>query len=271
MLMKQYIVPLLTLPMAALPLHAESPTPGRATVEWVSKTTGYSPGEPVVTAIKMRLEKGWHTYWSNPGEAGLPPTISMELPEGWQAGPLEFPLPIRFTTGDLHDFGYEGTVLFPIVLHPPADASGNVALTATFDWLACDDTACIPGNANVRLELNHGEGQSTTARPQIEETLKKIPAPAPQEYKLDLIEKTDTLKLTLTTPNSIDAHQLVVFPLTPNTAHPAADYQWSQDSGSWTAEVPKSPFAPDPIESFELVLHAPTLATPLTVTWKTTK
>ena len=66
--------------------------------------------------LYFKLEPGWHIYWKNPGDAGLPPHIQWTLPKGITAGPMQFPVPKRLPLGPLMDFGYEGEVYFPMML-----------------------------------------------------------------------------------------------------------------------------------------------------------
>ncbi len=63
--------------------------------------------------LYFKLEPGWHVYWKNPGDAGLPPHIRWTLPEGVTAEPLQFTAPKRLPLGPLMDFGYEDEALFP--------------------------------------------------------------------------------------------------------------------------------------------------------------
>jgi thiol:disulfide interchange protein DsbD len=76
-------------------------------------------GEPFTNEVGLyfKLEPGWHIYWKNPGDAGLPPRIQWTLPAGITAGPLLFPAPKRLALGPLMDYGYEGEVLFPLKIH----------------------------------------------------------------------------------------------------------------------------------------------------------
>ena len=46
------------------------------------------PGGQVELAIHMRTNPGWHGYWLNPGDAGLPMSVEWELPPGWSVGEL---------------------------------------------------------------------------------------------------------------------------------------------------------------------------------------
>ncbi len=69
---------------------------GKASAEWLAG----SIGKEIRTVIRMKIDSGWHTYWENPGEGGLPLSIEIELPEGWKAAEISYPTPVRFMTGE---------------------------------------------------------------------------------------------------------------------------------------------------------------------------
>ena len=73
----------------------------RATVSLVSDTDAVSPGTPYRVGLYFRLAPGWHTYWKNPGDAGVPPDLELTLPAGSTAGPIAWPTPRRVTEGTL--------------------------------------------------------------------------------------------------------------------------------------------------------------------------
>ncbi len=248
-----------------LPLSA-FPTLGRPSqAAWLSTHSGYQPGKPVVTALRITLGRGWHTYWINPGEAGMPLTAKFELPDGWEAEAPQYPIPKRFQTGDLHDFGYSGTVWFPIILHPPADAEGDVELAGAFSWLTCNDASCVPGDADLKLRLTEGASEATNFIVQIEDALKLVPTKAPTGWGLRIKDTGDSLELELTHPDSIQLDKLDVFPMTINTVHPAAPFDWQPSGNKATTTVKKSPFAPKSVESLELAINHPSLEQPITV------
>src|SRR5689334_1931563 len=60
-----------------------------------------APGGKVTVALEERIRPGWHTYWINPGEAGLPTELHWKLPAGWRAGPIQWPYPKRLPVGSL--------------------------------------------------------------------------------------------------------------------------------------------------------------------------
>ena len=84
--------------------------------ELVAAKTALVPGEPITVALRLTIEKGWHTYWRNPGDSGLPTTLAWKLPAGIAAGPIEWPAPRALPVGPLVNYGYEGEVLHLVEL-----------------------------------------------------------------------------------------------------------------------------------------------------------
>src|SRR6476469_3923473 len=65
------------------------------------------PGGEVELAIRMRPAPGWHGYWLNPGDAGLPMNVKWHVPNGFAVGPLRYPVPTRLEVADLMNYVYE--------------------------------------------------------------------------------------------------------------------------------------------------------------------
>jgi thiol:disulfide interchange protein/DsbC/DsbD-like thiol-disulfide interchange protein len=126
----------------------------QATVTVVSGVEAVAAGEPFRIALRQRLAPGWHTYWSNPGDAGAPPEMTLALPEGAAATPIAFPTPKRIPYGPLVNFGYEGEVLFPATVTPPATLrpGDRFVVEAKASWLVCEKI-CIPEEGVFRLDL----------------------------------------------------------------------------------------------------------------------
>lgn len=126
----------------------------RAQVALVSEAAAIGPGAPFRIALRQRLAPGWHTYWRNPGDAGQATEIVLALPEGATAGPIDWPTPSRIVYGPLVNFGYEGEVLLPLTVTPPATlAPGEVfTLQAEATWLVCAEV-CIPEEGRFSLTL----------------------------------------------------------------------------------------------------------------------
>ncbi|MGQ0589390.1 MAG: protein-disulfide reductase DsbD domain-containing protein, partial [Sphingosinicella sp.] len=84
--------------------HAQ---PLRMSVALVPETQAVLPGSTVTLAFHMRPAPGWHGYWRNPGDAGAEPRVTWRLPQGWQAGPLHYPVPDRLLVMGLMNYVYE--------------------------------------------------------------------------------------------------------------------------------------------------------------------
>jgi thiol:disulfide interchange protein DsbD len=145
---------LLLIPGAAVAVESAAVTSPRGTVTVISGVEAVAPGEPFRIALRQRLAPGWHTYWSNPGDAGAPPDLALTLPEGAAATPLAFPTPERIPYGPLVNFGYHGEVLFPLTITPPATLRPGETFTveATATWLVCEKI-CIPEEGAFSLSL----------------------------------------------------------------------------------------------------------------------
>jgi thiol:disulfide interchange protein DsbD len=122
----------------------------------VAADTSAQPGREVLVALRLVHDEHWHTYWVNPG-TGLATTLTWKLPPGWKAGEIQWPTPhvLRDHTGTIIGQGYDGDLLLPVVLTPPADLKpgSSVKIAASAEWLMCADV-CIPGNSDVATELN---------------------------------------------------------------------------------------------------------------------
>jgi DsbC/DsbD-like thiol-disulfide interchange protein len=111
------------------------------------------PGRPLTVGIRLEMEKGWHTYWRNPGDSGLATRVRWQLPAGFTAGELRWPYPTAFASGPLVSYGYEHEVLLPVELSVPSSVGqAEVRIAARVDWLECQE-ACLPGRADVSLVL----------------------------------------------------------------------------------------------------------------------
>ena len=110
------------------------------------------PGGEVELAIHMRPAPGWHGYWLNPGDAGLPMDVQWQLPKGFAAGALRYPVPTRLTVAGLMNYVFERDYAVLVRLKVPADASGTVPVRANARWLACTDKICVPEQGDLSLE-----------------------------------------------------------------------------------------------------------------------
>ncbi|EWS54849.1 MULTISPECIES: thioredoxin family protein [unclassified Methylibium] len=134
--------------------HAAAVRTDHVTAELVAERGAVAAGQTLRIGLKLQHIPHWHTYWRNPGDSGLPTTLSWTLPPGSRMGEIEWPAPERLPIGPLVNYGYEGEVLLPLQYTAPPDArpGDTLRLQAQARWLVCNDV-CIPEQATLDLRL----------------------------------------------------------------------------------------------------------------------
>lgn len=160
-------------------------------VHLISASSVVEPGQALQLALRLVPDDGWHTYWQNPGDTGLPTRLQWDLPERFRAGDIEWPTPERIDFQGAINFGYHGETILPVAISVPAQIDDS-ALTedqtlrfaAKAKWLICKDV-CIPGNADVAIELPLAkEGNATATQTTEINWAKKISAAQAQVPQL---------------------------------------------------------------------------------------
>ncbi len=122
--------------------------------ELTAETVSAAPGTTLWLDAHLDIAPGWHVYWRNPGDAGLPTAIAWSLPPGFTAGAIEWPIPERFKVGPIANYGYTGAadLLVPIGAPATLDPAAAVRLDAQLTYLVCAEI-CIPGETKLGLSL----------------------------------------------------------------------------------------------------------------------
>ena len=188
-----------------------------------SGTESIQPGSSFTVALKLKIDPTWHTYWINPGDAGFANSFDWTgLPDGFTAGPLQFPFPHLFLVdagiGPQAGLGYEGQVLHLIEITPPASLppGKSVTLSGTAKWLGCDPSTCVPGQASLSLTLpvTESPGTPSAASDEIEKARIDIPGQV-SGWKAEIAEDGEKLTITVTHPAGdapVSPKSLVLFP-----------------------------------------------------------
>jgi thiol:disulfide interchange protein DsbD len=142
----------------------------------VSEVDAVTPGRPFRVGLRLQLAPGWHTYWQNPGDAGVPPELALELPDGVSAGPIAWPAPQHIPEGPLMTYAYTGEVLLPVTL-TPAGADG-IGVKAHADWLVCREI-CVPEEGDFRLDLPSGSAPASAQMPLFAAADRQMPRSSP--------------------------------------------------------------------------------------------
>jgi thiol:disulfide interchange protein DsbD len=135
-----------------LAIHAQAQV--GLTIQLVPEETAIVPGQSFRVGLFLQHEKGWHTYYQQPGIVGVPTSIVWSLPEGFKAGPLEYPEPETTHMFQIKAQGYERDVLLQTTLFAPNSlkAGQQITLKGKVTWMCCGKT-CHPGSKQVSLVL----------------------------------------------------------------------------------------------------------------------
>ncbi len=99
----------------------------------------------------------WHLYWINPGDSGMPPEITWDLPDGFKAGDMIFPVPEKFIKSGQVTYGFTGELLLLCEIETPEDfyseAEKSLHIKAMIDWMVCRES-CALGRSEVSATLS---------------------------------------------------------------------------------------------------------------------
>jgi thiol:disulfide interchange protein DsbD len=236
---------LLCAALAVAGMRAAAAAPARTAhveAELVAERTALLPGRPLTVALRLAMDRGWHTYWQNPGDSGLPTTLSWQLPRGLTAGSIQWPAPRALPTGPLMNYGYEGEVflLSEIAVAPDSLPIGKtITLAARADWLVCKEI-CIPEGADLTLTLPvaiSAEPNPRWAEP-IVATRVALPQPL-VGWRAVATGAGPNIVLALTgAPGAPDPGEVRFFPFVGGTIEPSAKQTLVHDANAWDLTLP---------------------------------
>jgi thiol:disulfide interchange protein DsbD len=214
------------------------------------------PGRPLRLGLLLEHEPHWHTYWSNPGDSGLPTKIRWTLPAGVTAGEIAWPLPTRFVLGPVVNFGYEGRTLLPVTVTVPSGfAADRLEVKAHASWLVCREE-CIPGEAQYRLVLPMATSAVSGPWQEVFATADRRqpqPAPATLQARYEVGEREVSLRLAGDLPEGLERWQF--FPATPEVVENAVEPQWRREGDGYTLRLARSTYYTQSPARFEFVLR----------------
>ena len=218
---------LLALLLAPALAHARGIDP-----ELVAEGPAVRGGE-VELAIVMRTRPGWHGYWLNPGDAGLPMEVQWRLPPGFSVSDLRYPVPTRLTIAGIMNYVYERDYAVLVRMKAPPGASGTVPIRAEARWLACTDKICVPESGSFELDLPVGTG--TPNRAQFDEWRRALPRPlaTPAAFQ----STGDVYRVAIPLPRSVAVDDPYVFPIDDGPIDYAAPQKFFRDGDRLVAHL----------------------------------
>ena len=194
-----------------------APAGPRASVRLALEHERLTPG-PQELAVVFDIEPGWHLYWKNPGDTGMPPSVTLTLPESvTQTGEILWPMPERYVHGGgaLLDYIHEGTLTLLVPIDVDAAAAGSaVTIEAEAEWLVCKEE-CLPesGTARLTADVRTSAGEKSAEADLFRVTRERLPRPT---KRLHVGWNGHTLML-----NAPGSTHMQYFPLEPDIGGPA--------------------------------------------------
>lgn len=160
------------LTIAAVVCLAGSPAGAQDASGWEAQTHTAArliAGAKITTAdatfvragIEIKLDPGWKTYWRDPGDSGMPPTLDFSGSDNVKAVTVLWPAPQRFPDGaGGNSIGYLDHVVLPLRV-APMDAAKPSVLHLKLGYDVCSNM-CVPAEADLKLPLG-GDGAAETA------------------------------------------------------------------------------------------------------------
>jgi DsbC/DsbD-like thiol-disulfide interchange protein len=235
---------------------ANTPIP-HGTLELIAESQWIAAGHAFYLGLHFQLEKGWHIYWSNPGDSGEPPRVTWHLPAGLTAAPIEWPAPRRLGTSSIVDFGYDGAVMLIVPMHAAASLAAQqpAQFGADVKVLVCREI-CIPGKAQLTLALPVKSQQPPAADARTTDlfatTRRSLPQAPPRNARFLVDDTNGSFVLTANLGNQIT--QAIFFPIAESQIDNAAPQKLEPLATGCRLTLRKSDQLLKPIEQLRGVL-----------------
>lgn len=139
--------------------------------------------------VLINLQDDWHIYWRNPGDSGLPTEIDLTLPKEITASEIKFPIPQKFSSDEIVNYGYEHQVLFLFDLYIPKNYnSKELIVSAKITSLICKEQCkAFDTTVGINLDLSKEFIAEKNISSLFESTEKMLPM---QNQSLSIIAET---------------------------------------------------------------------------------
>ncbi len=253
-----FLVSLLSL-VSANTLRAEAVYDAHVRAELVSEVQSIQPGTAFWVGLNLQMDPGWHTYWKNPGDSGLATTIEWNLPEGFTAGPVEWPYPQTIFVDPLMTYAYENTVLLLTRIQTPHSLlpGTTVTLNAEAHWLACEKI-CIPGKGvfNITLPVRaEAPVPDPVLAPRFAEARARLPLNE-SPWQIDAFQEDNRIWIALSADASLQRHvsEVRFFPDRTEMIDHAAPQKLHRTSEKIYLELIRSRHAKDDLAQLDGIL-----------------
>ncbi len=156
-------------------------------------------------ALDIQLAPGWKTYWRDPGDAGVPPSLDLSRSTGVESATIDFPAPERHDEGDFTWAGYSQPVRLPVTFRT---RPGEMVSIDAGLFLGICQTICVPVSAELHLDPgDHADGDDAV----VEEAFAALPRAEGGEFgAMKAAVAGGVLTVTVAVPAGAEAKDLFV-------------------------------------------------------------
>lgn len=135
---------------------------------------GSRTGAAMLGGIAISIQPGWHTYWRNPGDSGVPPRFDFSKSDNVDAVTVLWPAPKPFDDGaGGQSLGYEKHVVLPLRI-AAKNPDKPVTLRAVINYAVCEKI-CVPVEAETEIAFGGAASLQDIA---LLAALQTVPTPA---------------------------------------------------------------------------------------------
>ena len=170
-------------------------------------------------ALQIEPAPGWITYWREPGDAGIPPSITLAPDTGYTLTEVAYPVPKLIDSGDLRDIGYDGPVTLPLTLSGPADGRPSSGELKASVFIGLCRNICIPFQAEFQLSLTLSETADAAETALVAAARESLPEPPSPDFAVRshaLSADGKELSLTVTVPEATRQDEAEIFVTEPS-------------------------------------------------------
>lgn len=203
-------------------------------------TAAIEPGATTIRGIlEIDLQPGWKTYWRDPGEAGVPPSLDIRPSGGIAHARIDFPAPERHEDASGSWAGYSRSVSLPVTFTLAEPGTSGMIEADVF--LGLCRQICVPVQA--RLALDPHAPEEDEDRASVAMAFRHLPAVESEAFRAKAVGwQPGVVEVALDLPEGAVPQDLFL-----SGAEHALSFgkpQITQAGPKWTARVPTDAKAP---------------------------
>lgn len=207
----------------------------------VSEAKTIAPGKPFTVALGLEHPEHWHSYYQNTGGVELPPKIEWTLPQGFSAGPIQWPVPEVIDGYAGKSFVYQGSPAFLVEITPPGklEPGGSITLEAKAGWQICKES-CIDEQAELRVTIATGAEAHMDPETQVFFAKARAALPAkPEGIEVRASEAADHIVLRVRPAAALGGRPADFVPDQPYVGSASSGGEIVADDDAWEIRLPR--------------------------------